>query len=67
MNDYIRESARKKNALLADVHKHFLSHGLSAPPAERWYWEPNPIEPSARGASEIRRLWVQALQEEELL
>jgi hypothetical protein len=48
-------------ALLADVHRHFLGHGLSAPPGECWYWEPSPIEPGARGASEIRRVWLDAL------
>lgn len=48
-------------AVVADVHARFLGHGLSAPPGERWYWEPNPIEPGARGASEIRRCWLEAL------
>ncbi|HEY9777622.1 MAG TPA: SGNH/GDSL hydrolase family protein [Planktothrix sp.] len=67
MNDHIRKTADAHKGLLADVHKHFLGHGLSAPPKDRWYWEPNPIEPSAKGASEMRRLWVEALREEELL
>jgi len=46
---------------LADVHGHFLGHGLSAAPPDRWYWGPNPIEPNARGASEIRRTWWEVL------
>jgi hypothetical protein len=49
--------------LLADVHRHFLGHGVTAPAQERWYWSPNPIEPSARGASEIRRVWWAAVEE----
>lgn len=60
-NDFIRDFAAKSGFALADVHTHFLGHGLSAEKDQRWYWEPNPIEPSARGASEIRRLWLEAL------
>ena len=48
-------------ARLADVHGHFLGHGLSAPEGERWYWETSPIEPGARGASEIRRVWLRSI------
>jgi lysophospholipase L1-like esterase len=63
-NAHVRETAaRTLNALVADVHRHFLGHGLTAPEQERWYWSGNPIEPSARGASEIRRVWWAALEE----
>lgn len=48
-------------AAVADVHGHFLGHGVSAPARERWYWKRSLIEPSAAGASEIRRLWLDAL------
>lgn len=60
-NKHVAETARKRRAMFADVHAHFLGHGLSAPEPERWYWRQSPIEPSARGASEIRRLWVDLL------
>jgi acyl-CoA thioesterase I len=61
-NDHVRRLAgRIPGARLADVHRHFLGHGVSAPPAERWYWRGSLIEPSARGASEIRRVWWRAL------
>ena len=46
---------------LADIHAHFLGHGLTAPPAEWWYLQESIIEPSARGASEVRRLWLEAI------
>jgi len=46
---------------VADVHAHFLGHGVSAPVADRWYWKRSLIEPNARGASEVRRLWLDAL------
>jgi hypothetical protein len=46
---------------VADAHSHFQGHGVTAPAAERWYWKRNLIEPSAAGASEIRRLWLDAL------
>jgi lysophospholipase L1-like esterase len=62
LNDRIRARANATpRTLLADAHAHFLGHGLTAPPEERWYWDPNPIEPGYRGASEIRRLWLDAL------
>jgi lysophospholipase L1-like esterase len=62
VNDRIRELARSTDrAVLADVHDHFLDHGLTAAPEERWFWDPNPIEPGERGASEIRRLWLDAI------
>ena len=46
---------------LADVHAHFLGHGVLAPEEDRWYWRRSLIEPNARGASEIRRLWLEVL------
>lgn len=47
---------------LADVHGHFHGHGVSAPEADRWYWRRSLIEPNARGASEIRRVWRDAME-----
>jgi hypothetical protein len=46
---------------IADVHEHFLGHGASAPEEERWYWRRSLVEPNAMGASEIRRVWRDAL------
>ena len=61
-NERVRALAGETElAELADVHRHFLGHGVSAPEAERWYWQRNLIEPNARGASEIRRVWVEAV------
>lgn len=61
-NDRVREIAREADAAVAPIHDHFLGHGLSEPdPAERWYWRHLPIEPSARGAHEVRRLWWEAI------
>lgn len=62
-NDAVRElAARVDRCLLADVHHHFLGHGLQAAEQERWYWNTSLIEPGARGASEIRRVWLEALE-----
>jgi hypothetical protein len=62
LNDHVRETARTTSGtLLADVHRHFLGHGVTAPERDRWYWRRNLIEPGARGASEIRRVWLEAL------
>lgn len=57
-NDRVRGMADDDGVLLADVHRHFLGHGTKAAEGERWYWHHNPIEPNARGASEIRRVWL---------
>ena len=62
-NDHVRETARTfAGTVLADVHRHFLGHGATAPERDRWYWSRNMIEPNARGACEIRRVWWEALQ-----
>ena len=63
-NDAVRRTASSlERTLLADVHRHFLGHGVQAPDPERWYWNRNLIEPNARGASEIRRVWWTVLEE----
>jgi lysophospholipase L1-like esterase len=57
-NQHVRETTQATSgATVADVYRHFLGHGVTAPEQERWYWRRNLIEPNARGASEIRRLW----------
>ena len=50
----------------ADVHGHFQGHGASAVDDERWYWRRSLLEPSARGAHEIRRVWRDVLDAAEL-
>jgi lysophospholipase L1-like esterase len=65
-NDHIRVLALgTPRVLLADVHAHFLGHGVSAAEPERWYWRRSLIEPNARGASEIRAVWLATLHEAE--
>lgn len=64
MNDRIRVIARNHpRTRVTDVYRHFLGHGVTAGPAERWYWQRSWIEPNAAGASEIRRLWLDALDD----
>ena len=46
---------------LVDAHAHFLGHGASAAEGDRWFWRGSPIKLGARGASELRRLWLEAL------
>jgi lysophospholipase L1-like esterase len=61
-NEHVRELADSMTgAVLADVHRHFRGHGVTARERDRWYWHRNMIEPNARGASEIRRVWCEAL------
>ena len=61
-NDLVRQLAISNPRLrLADIHQHFLGHGLAALEPERWYLRESIIEPSARGASEVRRVWLAQL------
>jgi len=63
LNNHIRQVASKtEGSYFCDVYEHFLGHGSYAPPTERWYWPAFPIEPSSRGASEIRRLWLETVR-----
>jgi lysophospholipase L1-like esterase len=62
VNEAIRAIANgRPDVRLADIHRHFLGHGLTAPAAERWYWSGLIFEPNAEGAREVRRLWLAAL------
>jgi hypothetical protein len=68
LNEAIRKTADgAPGVLLAEVYGHFLGHGATAPEADRWYWRRAPLEPNARGASEIRRVWMEALTAAEVL
>jgi lysophospholipase L1-like esterase len=68
LNDSIRRLANgTPSVLLAEVYGHFLGHGVTAPEADRWYWRRSLLEPNARGASEIRRVWMEALTAAEVL
>ena len=58
----VQLGARSPRTVVADVHTHFLGHGVTANEAERWYWRRAWIEPGSSGASEIRRLWLDALE-----
>jgi lysophospholipase L1-like esterase len=61
-NDHVRGLASShERMVLADVHRHFLSHGVTAAHGDQWYWNRSMIEPNARGASEIRRVWLEAV------
>lgn len=61
-NERVREIAGAAGATLIPIHDRFLGHGLTEPNVdERWYWRHMIIEPSARGASEVRRLWLEAM------
>lgn len=48
--------------ILADVHAHFLGHGASAAESDQWYWRRSLIEPNARGAHEVRVVWLETLR-----
>jgi lysophospholipase L1-like esterase len=63
LNNHIRALAQgTPNILLADAHRYFLGHGVSAPEGERWYWRRSLIEPNAQGANQLRQLWLDALR-----
>jgi lysophospholipase L1-like esterase len=62
-NAGVERLCRQRGARLIDLHRHFAGHGRSAPAAKRWYWTGSLIEPGMMGASEIRRLWLAAVEE----
>ncbi|MBK5259811.1 MAG: hypothetical protein JJE51_09475, partial [Thermoanaerobaculia bacterium] len=62
LNHSIRRMTAEDDRLaLIDIHRHFLGHGLTVPERDRWYWSGSIIEPNARGASEVRRLWLESV------
>ena len=63
-NDGVAFLCARRHARFIDVYGHFAGHGRSAPAADRWYWAGSLIEPGVVGASELRRLWLAALDEE---
>ena len=63
LNDHIREAGGWNTERAPRRRlRHFLGHGMSAEESDRWYWRRSLIEPNARGASEIRHVWLDALR-----
>jgi lysophospholipase L1-like esterase len=55
-NGFVRTLVKSDKRLrLADIHRRFLGH-------PDWFLPESIIEPSARGASEVRRLWLEAMK-----
>lgn len=73
INDGIRRMGFAEQIRIAEIHKHFLGHGLHAKdPSHRYFHPEDPslwyvltIEPNSRGAHEIRRLFWLALNAQE--
>lgn len=62
LNAHIRRLASgTPGVVVADVYARFLGHGTSVEQKDRWYWRRSLTEPNARGASEIRLAWLEAL------
>jgi lysophospholipase L1-like esterase len=72
LNARLRAVAEEKGARLADIHRHFLGHGLLAGnpaqpdprPVDRGLWYCNVIEPNAWGAAAVRECLWRVLGEE---
>jgi hypothetical protein len=59
LNAHIRELAADRDGVaVADAYVHFLGRGTTAPEEDRWFWRRSLLEPNARGASELRRVWL---------
>jgi lysophospholipase L1-like esterase len=66
LNAHIRERAAHEDGVaLADAYIHFLGHGTTAPEEDRWFWGRSLLEPNARGANELRRVWLEAVDRAE--
>ncbi|MHB0970083.1 MAG: SGNH/GDSL hydrolase family protein [Thermoanaerobaculia bacterium] len=57
-----RPARGRSHFAVADIHGHFMGHGLPAPREEFWYWPALAFEPGAVGASEVRRVWLDVLE-----
>jgi hypothetical protein len=63
LNGHIRQiAANREDTALADAYVHFLGHGTTTAEADRWFWRRSLLEPNARGANELRRVWLDALE-----
>jgi hypothetical protein len=66
LNAHIRTlAAGSDDVALADAYVHFLGHGATAPEEDRWFWRRSLLEPNARGANELRRVWLESLDRAE--
>ncbi len=62
-NIHIREEVSgMRGVAFADPYVHFLGHGQTAPEEDRWFWRRSPIELNSRGASELRKVWIETLR-----
>lgn len=60
-NDAIRKLCDEQGAVRIDIERHFRGHGWQS--KDCWLWPDLVFEPGARGASEVRRLWWDAIDE----
>lgn len=71
-NRRIQEVAEEKGLTLVDIHRHFLGHGVNYDDPSGKYYDPKDntpwlrlvIEPNARGAHEIRKLFWEKIYED---
>jgi GDSL-like Lipase/Acylhydrolase family len=71
VNQTIEDVADDHDALLVDIHARFLGHGLAADDADHPHHDPEDptswyvqtVEPNNRGASEVRRLFWERVEE----
>jgi hypothetical protein len=62
LNAHIRDLGTTRDGVaVADAYLHFLGHGTAAPEEDRWFWRRSLLEPNARGANELRRVWLEAV------
>lgn len=62
-NAHVRSLATgTPRTILADVYAHFLGHGVSAADRDCWFWRRSLIEPNAKGAHQVRTVWLEALR-----
>jgi hypothetical protein len=65
-NQRVRELASQTaDTILSETYGAFLGRGASVDENDRWYWRRSPLEPNARGAHELRKLWLETLNRAE--
>ena len=62
LNDHIRRAAAETpGILLADLQQKLKGRPADPLEVQQWYWRHSLVEPNSRGASEIRRVWLEAI------
>ncbi len=62
LNRKIRNKSEDNKVVIADIHKHFLGHGLPFYWIPENYWYCGLIEPNIKGGNEVRKVFLETFE-----